>query len=284
MADFIYEVCLLPRQQALTFSDYLNSIGIPSQCKAGAGANWIVSVSTQDDVYKAKRELFTYVESPYAKRYAQASWQSQRKVKREKVLGSGFFRAFNWDPLSLTSIIEIICVVFFVGQFLFPREMLVYFSLTQYLDFSTPWEYYRLLTPCFLHFGIFHIAFNLVMWEALARPIERTFGKARLFTLFFAVGIISNVLQLAFLDPNAVFGGLSGVVYGVIGYAGILSYHESFAYRINIPRGLLSVSILFVLLGFVITDTLANFCHLGGLIVGVLLGMFELYRYKRSLN
>ena len=74
MADFIYEVCLLPRQQALTFSDYLNSIGIPSQCKAGAGANWIVSVSTQDDVYKAKRELFTYVESPYAKRYAQASW------------------------------------------------------------------------------------------------------------------------------------------------------------------------------------------------------------------
>ena len=282
MEEFFFEVCLLPKAQALNFTDYLNTINIKAHCKDSINGKWLVYVNTQEDVYKAKRELFSYAQSPYAKRYVQASWQRRRTIAKDRELGLGFFRALNWDPFSFTSIIEIICVLFFICQLFFQNQMLDYFSLTKYIELSKPWEYYRLISPAFLHFGIVHIAFNLVMWESLARPIEHNLGKVKLFSVFVSVVLISNVLQLAFLPPYAVFGGLSGAVYGVIGFAGILSSNKNFAYRLNIPRGLLSVSIIFVLLGFEINDSLANFCHLGGLVVGVMLGLFEIYRNHKN--
>lgn len=281
MEKIFFEVCLLPKAQALNFTDYLNTINIKACCKESINGKWVVYVNNQDDVYKAKRELFLYVQSPYAKKYVQASWKCRRTIAKDKELGLGFLRALNWDPFSFTSIIEIVCILFFICQFFFQEQMLHYFSLTKYIDISKPWEYYRLLTPAFLHFGLIHITFNLVMWEALARPIENTFGKVKLFSVFISVVFISNILQLVFLSPNTVFGGLSGAVYGVIGFAGILSSNKNFADRLNIPHGLLSVSIIFVLLGFFINDSLANFCHLGGLVVGIILGLFEFYRYNK---
>ena len=274
MADFIYEICLLPRPQALTFSDYLNLKGISAQAKASSGALWVVCVSSSDDVYKAKLEFAQYVQEPFAKKYTDASWKLGKRVKAQKEIKSRLFNTLSWDPFSLTSIIEIICVVFFIGQMLFERQMLELFSLTQFIHLNETCNLYILFTPCFLHFGITHIAFNLVMGEALARPIERYFGKKRLFALVVGVAILSNILQLVFLEPNTIFGGLSGVVYGVIGYAGVLSLQKRLALNL-VPPGLLAVSAIFIVLGFLMADGISNFCHLGGLLTGMLLGFYD---------
>lgn len=110
MADFIYEICLLPRPQALTFSDYLNLKGISAQAKASSGALWVVCVSSSDDVYKAKLEFAQYVQEPFAKKYTDASWKLGKRVKAQKEIKSRLFNTLSWDPFSLTSIIEIILV------------------------------------------------------------------------------------------------------------------------------------------------------------------------------
>ncbi len=218
--DFIYEVCLLPREQALTFTDYLNSLGIKAKARAGIGHKWFVCVSSEYDVSRAKIELFRYAQSPYAKRYAKASWEQGHKPENIKEFKSLFSCFINWNPFSFTSIVEIICILFFILELLIEREMIFLFSLTKFIDLSRPWELYRLISPCFLHFGFLHIAFNLVMWEFLARIIEKNFGTVKLFGLFLGVGLLSNIFQLAFTPQNVVFGGLSGVVYGLIAYAG----------------------------------------------------------------
>ena len=120
-----------------------------------------------------------------------------------------------------------------------------------------------------------HIAFNLVMFEAMARPIERFFGKSKLFSLVVSIGLLSNVLQYCFIDGNTVFGGLSGVVYGVIAYCALVSKSENVPDGFFIPKGLLAVSIIFIGLGFIFSG-IANLCHLGGLVVGLVWGLVDL--------
>ena len=54
MEKIFFEVCLLPKAQALNFTDYLNTINIKACCKESINGKWVVYVNNQDDVYKAK--------------------------------------------------------------------------------------------------------------------------------------------------------------------------------------------------------------------------------------
>ena len=89
--------------------------------------------------------------------------------------------------------------------------------------------------------------------------------------LFFASGILSNIAQYAITDsPN--FGGMSGVVFAIFGYAWMKTRYEPSS-GIMLPP----TTIIFVLIYFVICFTgglgpIANWAHGGGLVVGVLMG------------
>ena len=272
--EYPYEVCLLPREKALTFCDYLNSIGIKASARPGASAAFIVAVAKEEDVPRAKRELVSYADSPYAQKYVQASWNRGKEVKTEKQIRAWSFGTLSWDPLSVTSMIEMICLLVFIGMYLDEEIFINLFSLNHLQEISAPYDYYRLLTPTFLHFGLIHIAFNLVMWEALARPVERHCGAFKLIELFFETALVSNVLQYGFMHGGDIFGGMSGVVYGVIGYMGVISRRADLPQSLAFPRGLLTVSVIFILFGFLLSG-IANFCHVGGLLVGMVRALID---------
>jgi GlpG protein len=137
-------------------------------------------------------------------------------------------------------------------------------------------EYWRFVTPVFLHFGWLHITFNsLWCWE-LGRRIEQALGSVNLAGLFLVTAVLSNGIQDLVSGP-VLFGGLSGVVYGFLGFAYV-------AGRLN-PRwqglapatpimlfmvGWLVICLLgvFDVLGF----SVANGAHVGGLVTGSVLG------------
>ena len=76
-------------------------------------------------------------------------------------------------------------------------------------------QYWRLVTPVFLHFGWLHIAFNcLWLWE-LGGRVERVMGHVNMLLLFLAIAVVSNVCQFVF-GGAGLFGGMSGVVYGLM--------------------------------------------------------------------
>lgn len=136
-----------------------------------------------------------------------------------------------------------------------------------------PW---RFVTPVFLHFGWLHITFNsLWCWE-LGRKIESTLGSVNLFGLTIVIAALSNAAQWQF-SPAVLFGGLSGVVYGFLGFAWVAgklnpAWHELAPSR---PIMLFMVGWLLIcvvgvvnVLGFAV----ANAAHVGGLLSGAALG------------
>lgn len=137
-------------------------------------------------------------------------------------------------------------------------------------------EYWRLVTPIFLHFGLFHIAFNgLWLWE-LGRRIEPLTGSLQMTMSVLLMAIASNLGQYLWGGPS-LFGGMSGVVYGLLGYIWI---RHKIAPRpiLAIPKGLLGFMLFWLFLGMsgfmdlFMTGSIANAAHAVGLVTGMLLG------------
>jgi len=137
-------------------------------------------------------------------------------------------------------------------------------------------EYWRLLTPAFLHFGIFHLAFNgLWLWE-LGRRIETLAGSLHMLMIVLLMAIASNVGQYLWSGP-ALFGGMSGVVYGLLGYVWIRNRVSPRAI-LSLPGGLLGFMLIWLLAGMsgfmelLMGVSIANAAHAIGLISGMVLG------------
>ena len=146
-------------------------------------------------------------------------------------------------------------------------------------------ELWRLFTPAFLHFGLLHIAFNgLWLWD-LGRRIEGAQGSWRLFTLFLWLAWASNTAQFLW-DPATLFGGMSGVIYGLLGF--IWFWNRG---RPDQPIPLAPEVLRFMLIWLVICMTnlltalglppIANAAHVAGLLAGVLTGALSAMLSKR---
>lgn len=152
-----------------------------------------------------------------------------------------------------------------------------------YLVFIPPAEslaagqWWRLFTPMLIHFGILHLAMNSLWYWELGRRIEARQGAGWLLALTLLFALLSNATQYLFGGPS-LFGGLSGVLYGLLGYCWIFQrLAPTPAYRL--PPGVLVMMLVWLLLcasglitalGF---GSIANAAHIGGLLAGCLAGL-----------
>ena len=137
-------------------------------------------------------------------------------------------------------------------------------------------EWWRLITPMFVHFSWIHIVFNLLWCVELGGKVEKRMG-AFLFIVFLVFSSLSSNLMQYFIYGPSFFGGLSGVVYALFGYCfawGRIVPHRKF----NVPEAIYVFMLIFLGLGFSdLSDLLgigkiANGAHLGGLMFGLLFG------------
>ncbi|WP_415355074.1 rhomboid family intramembrane serine protease [Halioglobus sp. Uisw_031] len=137
-------------------------------------------------------------------------------------------------------------------------------------------QYWRLITPAFLHFGWLHIVFNcLWLWD-LGRRVEQVMGHLNMFMLFLVIAVVSNASQFEF-GGGGLFGGMSGVVYGLLGFSWIAPQLQP-AWPIQPPKAIMifmvgwlvvCMSGMVEVLGF---GAIANAAHLGGLLCGAVVG------------
>jgi GlpG protein len=148
-------------------------------------------------------------------------------------------------------------------------------------------QWWRLVTPMLIHFGFLHLAMNGMWYWELGRRIESRQGSVNLIGLTLLFSLVSNYAQFVFSGPT-LFGGLSGVLYGLLGHCWIFQIlSPNSAYRL--PRGVLAMMLIWLLLclsglvsmiGF---GEIANAAHVGGLLVGCLTGLLGGLYNRRKL-
>ncbi len=146
-------------------------------------------------------------------------------------------------------------------------------------------EYYRLLTSMFLHFGMEHLVFNMLLLIFAGDMLTIQVGTARYLCIYLGGGLAGNLLSLAVnakAESYAVSAGASGAIFAVIGaLVFLVIIHRGRIKGLN-GRGICAMAVLSLLQGF--TDTgVDNYAHLGGFIGGFLLAaVFQMWSYLRN--
>lgn len=161
-----------------------------------------------------------------------------------------------------------------------------------YRDSQGETSAFRMLAPIFLHGGLLHIAMNSAILYRVGGDIEAQQGSLITLLLVVMTGLAGNIAQAMAFDGN--FGGLSGVVFGLFGYAMVfnrLAPHRA----LPIPPGIFYACVILLLGGyafnFVIDHMdsfniyLGNEAHLGGFMAGITLGLVMglIFRRRKTM-
>jgi GlpG protein len=131
-------------------------------------------------------------------------------------------------------------------------------------------QVWRLFSPIFLHFGILHLVFNIMWLRDLGGFLQHRFGAGYLAILVLAIAAISNLIQLVW-EQSPMFGGLSGINYGLLGFLWMRGRFDRGGFWQLNPQIVQMMMIWFFLCFFVIPNV-ANGAHAGGLLFGMLIG------------
>jgi len=140
-------------------------------------------------------------------------------------------------------------------------------------------EYWRILTPVFLHSGLRHVLFNSFALVIFGPALEQMLGKVKFISLYLMAGVAGNVATFIF-GPEIYFHlGASGAVYGLFG----VYLYMIVARKDLIDQGSQQIVIIITLLGFIMTVLRPNiniYAHLFGYVSGLILAPVFLSKAK----
>ncbi len=157
-------------------------------------------------------------------------------------------------------------------------------------------EWWRFVTPVFLHGGIIHLLMNMYGLWVLGPFVERLYGSAK-FVFFWVITGVAGVLgsyltvrpgmqlnmvsRFLFKNGDPVSVGASGALFGLIGVLfvfGIKFRHElPDGFKRAFGTGMLPTILLNVFIGFTI-PVIDNAAHMGGLVAGAALALVVGYK------
>jgi len=144
----------------------------------------------------------------------------------------------------------------------------------------TEGEYWRLVTPIFLHGGIVHLLVNSYSLYAVGPTIERMFGGIKFIVIYLFAGIIGNVASFLFTPhPQIPSVGASGAIFGLVGALGYVAQKNRNTFGRSLGMNILIIIIYNLAYGFS-RSGIDNSAHIGGLIGGYLLALIVGLRKK----
>ncbi|MET1068733.1 MAG: rhomboid family intramembrane serine protease [Pseudomonas prosekii] len=162
-----------------------------------------------------------------------------------------------------------------------------YIQFTPLADSLAAGQWWRLVTPMLLHFGFLHLAMNGMWYWELGRRIEARQGSINLIGLTLLYSLVSNYSQF-YYSGATLFGGLSGVLYGLLGHCWIFQLlSPNPAYRL--PRGVLVMMLIWLvvcmsgLISMIGFGEIANAAHVSGLLIGCFTGLLGGLYNRRKL-
>lgn len=295
-------------QDAQRFAAYLVTKGIDSHAEPDSNG-WVIWVRDENLIDEARDEFAQFRIDPADKRYLGAEREAeairrdliQRRLAAQKnvIEMRGRWKSFTAHrmPLTLTLIALSVLVTLFGGfgqaeegfgamvndELCFVSREDFQASGNNTLASVAKGEVWRTITPIFIHLSIIHLFFNMYMFFQFGRLVESLKGTFWFAMMVLLVAIVSNVAQM--VTPETLggswgpayplMGGMSGVLYGLFGYAWVKSTFDPE------PGFQLSQMTVIILMGWLVfcivaMDNVANVAHVVGLVVGAACGYLPL--------
>lgn len=142
---------------------------------------------------------------------------------------------------------------------------------------ANPNQWFRFITPIFLHAGIIHIGFNMLLQVTLGREMEKAIGPIRFLLVYMSSGIFGFVMGGNFAAAGIASTGASGALFGIIALT-LLDLLYTWKERESPYKDLAFIG-LDIVVSFVLglLPGLDNFSHIGGFLMGLVLGICILH-------
>lgn len=284
--------------QAGVFSEYLYAKGMANSLEPSASGGGEIWVHDEAMLAAARDELKRFLDDPKRAEYADAL-QTASERRREEMRESAVFEKTVYNRRRLfggslmrglpvtRGVILLSIVATLFGGLGSGSRLTQWLSISEYTvqegrpesDLPLPeiahGQVWRLLTPIFIHatlagYGILHLLFNMLWLRDLGGMLEKAQGSTGMLQKILILGILSNLAQ--FFAGGPAFGGMSGVVFGLLGYIWMRG-------RLDLTCGLYVNSQTMMMMTFwfflCLTGTMgpiANAAHAGGLMTGVAWG------------
>lgn len=259
-------------RMAQALVDYLAAQGVKLNLKQEEN-RFILWLDDETHREKAEQELQRFIRDPNHVRYQAASWQHGNTSQLMHYPKAELWRNIRERAGPLTLSIMAICVALFIAiQILGPEPIMIWLAWpadqNQYL------QLWRWVSHAFLHFSLLHILFNLMWWWYLGGAIEKRLGSGKLFTILLISALLSGCMQAKL--SGIWFGGLSGVVYALMGYCWLRGERDPQS-GLYLERGLIVFALLWLVAGYygIFGMALANTAHLIGLLVGLAMAFVD---------
>jgi len=128
-------------------------------------------------------------------------------------------------------------------------------------------EYWRLITPVWLHGSLLHIAFNMYALVIFGASLERFYGHGRFLLLFLLSGYAGNVISFMMTPSNSL--GSSTAIFGLLAAQGVFIYQNRALIRNSRSLLINTIAIAAINLFLGLSPGIDNWGHLGGLIGGL---------------
>jgi membrane associated rhomboid family serine protease len=134
-------------------------------------------------------------------------------------------------------------------------------------------EWWRIFTSAFFHLGPIHLAFNMYVLYLYGQIAERLYGRIEFAAIYLLCAAGGSVLTIL-VDPDQSAAGASGAIFGVIGLLFVVSrrHHAVLGREARTMMAGIGSYLVFLLVFTFIVPNISWTGHLGGLIVGAILG------------
>lgn len=186
-------------------------------------------------------------------------------------------KRIDWESIPLVTVALVFAnILFFIGTEWNGSSMdtdhIIRMGAMYEPAFIEQREYYRIITSCFLHFGLMHLANNMVSLLVLGYSLEHAIGSVWFGVIYFVCGIFSSLVSLGYhmyMGLNVVSCGASGAIYGLLGaLLVLLVVNNRHDLQRHLPRFALYMILIFYAGRYSGVD---NAAHIGGFAGGIVM-------------
>ena len=140
-------------------------------------------------------------------------------------------------------------------------------------------QWWRSITAVFIHIGPKHLLANMATLIIFGPPVLRRWGVGRFYLMYLAAGMAGNWVSFALSPSAAVKAGASGAILGLLGVLAGTRIRQIRAPQPTDPPSRFKtwhiVAMVIAFYGFVVgVGPADHLAHLGGLLAGILFGLF----------